>query len=77
MSAVPQSRDSRPAYRAGQWLGNGRRAYKFVRMRHKFGVPLVVLEDAAGMLFETTQKALEAGGYQPLAHKPRYAERRG
>lgn len=76
MSAAPHSCGSRSPYRPGQWLGNGKRAYKFVRMRRGFGAPLLVLEDTSGMPFETTQKALEAGGYQPLTHKPRYAGRR-
>lgn len=62
---------SAAAYQRGQWIGNGKRAYRVVHFTHNR--QSVVLLGPYAVKFVTTCADLVSGGYKPLRRRPRYA----
>lgn len=60
----------KPLFRRGQWLANGKFAYKIVRCRSDGAV---TLRDCFGAEFTTTPAHIEKSNYRVVKHKPRYA----
>lgn len=57
-------------FERGQWLGNGKRAYKVMRTYRSSD--RVILRGAY-VEFETSGEKLVRAGYRALVRKPRYA----
>lgn len=55
----------------GQWIGNGKRAYRVLHF--KDNKRSVVLLGSHQVKFTTTCAYLDRGGYKPLRRRPRYA----